>query len=191
MLLMDMLRHGETESGGGFRGSLDDLLTDQGWQQMRQTTSRPAAWDAIISSPLRRCADFAAHLADQLSLPLFIEDGLRELHFGDWEGKQAQVLMDECADDLGRFWENPYTFTPPAGEPMTAFDQRVTSAIQQIAQRHAGEHVLLVTHGGVMRLLTARARGLPREQLLQVEVGHGQLVRLQVDDQGGMHECHY
>ncbi|MNV83530.1 hypothetical protein D3C71_1773440 [compost metagenome] len=55
---------------------------------------------------------------------------------------------------------------------------------------HAGKRVLVVTHGGVMRLLLARARGLPKAQLLQVEVGHGALVRLMLRDDGQLGEVH-
>jgi alpha-ribazole phosphatase len=55
-------------------------------------------------------------------------------------------------------------------------------------QACAGQRVLLVSHGGVMRLLLARARGLPRQQLLNVEVGHGALFRLQVASEGRMSE---
>ncbi|WP_173425610.1 histidine phosphatase family protein, partial [Stutzerimonas stutzeri] len=53
---IDLLRHGETERGGGFRGSLDDALTDRGWQQMREAVDGAGPWDALISSPLQRCA---------------------------------------------------------------------------------------------------------------------------------------
>jgi len=189
MLTLDLLRHGETELGGGFRGSLDDQLTPSGWQQMREATKEWGDWDAIISSPLRRCADFAFELARECHLPLVLEDDLRELHFGEWEGRHAAELMDICAEDLGRFWASPYGFTPPGGERMELFDQRVTNLIDALYQRRAGERLLLVTHGGVMRLLAARARGLPRDQLLQVEIGHGQRLRLQRDTNGALHEC--
>lgn len=189
MLILDLLRHGETELGGGFRGSLDDQLTANGWQQMRQATRERGPWDAIISSPLRRCADFAFELARECDLPLVLEEDLRELHFGDWEGRHAAELMDTCAEDLGRFWASPYGFTPPGGEQLERFDQRVTNAIDDLSQRRAGQHLLLVTHGGVMRLLAARARRLPRDQLLQVEIGHGQRLRLQRDANGVLHEC--
>jgi alpha-ribazole phosphatase len=89
---------------------------------------------------------------------------------------------------LGQFWNDPYAFTPPAGEPVLDFAERVLGSIQRLARQHAGQRVLLVTHGGVMRLLLARARGLPREQLLQVEVGHGALMRLQVAADGQLRE---
>jgi alpha-ribazole phosphatase len=61
-------------------------------------------------------------------------------------------------------------------------------AVERLAREHAGKRVLLVTHGGVMRLLLARARGLPREQLLQVEVGHGALMRLEAGLDGQLSE---
>ncbi|MGH8404598.1 MAG: histidine phosphatase family protein, partial [Pseudomonas sp.] len=53
---------------------------------------------------------------------------------------------------------------------------------------YAGQRVLLISHGGVMRLLLAQARGLPREQLLNVEVGHGGLFSLQVEADGVLRE---
>ena len=55
-------------------------------------------------------------------------------------------------------------------------------------QAHAGERVLVVCHGGVMKLLLAQARGLPREQLLNIQVVNGALFELQVDAHGVLSE---
>src|SRR5690606_221668 len=88
-MILDMLRHGETERGGGLRGSLDDRLTEQGWAQMREAVAQAGPWDALVSSPLRRCAQFADELGARLGLPVQLEAGVRELHFGDWEGRSA------------------------------------------------------------------------------------------------------
>lgn len=187
-LRLDLLRHGETERGGGFRGSLDDALTDTGWAQMRQAVSGLADWDALVSSPLQRCARFADELALTHGLPLQLEPGLQELHFGAWEGRSAVELMVDSERELGLFWNDPYTFTPPEGEPLVRFEARVLAALARLQAQHAGKHLLLVTHGGVMRLLLARARGLPREHLLQVEVAHGALFSVLVDDRSGLQE---
>ncbi|MBU2321598.1 MAG: histidine phosphatase family protein, partial [Gammaproteobacteria bacterium] len=54
-LYLELLRHGETESGGGLRGSLDDALTATGWAQLRGAMQGAGPWDRIISSPLQRC----------------------------------------------------------------------------------------------------------------------------------------
>jgi alpha-ribazole phosphatase len=193
---LDLLRHGETRFGGGLRGSLDDALTDIGWQQMREAVAEPVAkhgaghrrWDRIVSSPLQRCARFAEELSAQLSLPLQLEADLQELHFGDWEGQGTAQLMETDAAGLGRFWENPYAFTPPNGEPVLAFSTRVLAAVRRLQQAHDGERILLISHGGVMRLLLAQARGLPREQLLHVAVGHGGLFGIQVGADYGLTE---
>lgn len=180
-LALDLLRHGETELGGGFRGSLDDPLTETGWAQMRAAVATAGPWDALVSSPLQRCAAFARELAERHGLPLHLESDLRELHFGAWEGRSAAELMQTDSEALGQFWADPYAFTPPAGEPMAQFEARVLAALARLCREFSGQRVLLISHGGVLRLLLARARGLPREQLLQVEVGHGDLFALEVD----------
>ncbi|UMZ10360.1 alpha-ribazole phosphatase family protein [Pseudomonas sp. MPFS] len=188
ILHLDLLRHGETESGGGLRGSLDDALTSHGWQQMHDGVQGRGEWDLVVSSPLQRCARFAEQLTERLQLPLVLEPDLQELHFGAWEGRSAASLMQADAEALGRFWSDPYAFTPPEGEPVERFSQRVLAAIDRLHLAHAGRRVLLVSHGGVMRLLLARARGLPREQLLNVEVSHGAFFSLKVMAAGCLSE---
>lgn len=187
-LHLDLLRHGETELGGGLRGSLDDALTAKGWEQMRGAVVARGPWDRLISSPLQRCARFADELGARLNLPVSLDKDLQELHFGAWEGQSAAALMATDAEGLGRFWADPYSFTPPEGEPVSDFSDRVLGAVARLYQAYAGERVLLISHGGVMRLLLARARGLPREQLLNVEVGHGGLFNLQVGADGVLKE---
>ncbi|MGY4639159.1 alpha-ribazole phosphatase family protein [Pseudomonas sp. TE24901] len=187
-LHLDLLRHGETELGGGLRGSLDDALTATGWTQMRAAVLQQGPWDRLVSSPLQRCARFAEELGERLNLPVSLEPDLQELHFGAWEGLSAAALMDTDAEGLGLFWADPYGFTPPDGEPVSDFSRRVLGAVARLHQAYAGQRVLLISHGGVMRLLLAQARGLPREQLLNVEVGHGGLFRLQVAAGGQLKE---
>ena len=187
-LHLDLLRHGETELGGGLRGSLDDALTAKGWEQMRTAVVERGPWDRVVSSPLQRCALFARELGERLNLPVSLEKDLQELHFGTWEGQSAAALMQTDAEALGLFWADPYRFTPPEGEAVSDFSHRVLGAVSRLHQAYDGERVLLISHGGVMKLLLARARGLPREQLLNVEVGHGGLFRLQVGADGVLKE---
>ena len=187
-LRLDLLRHGETESGGGFRGSLDDALTARGWAQMR-TAVEGGRWDLLVSSPLQRCRAFAEELAQRQG--------------SSWNWK---TICANCISALGRalggrpdgrpqrgarpLLGRSLRLYPPGGEPLSEFEARVLAAQRRLRQRHAGRRVLLVTHGGVIRLLLACARGLPRERLLQVDVGHGALFGLRAgegDDR--WHEC--
>jgi len=185
---LDLLRHGETELGGGLRGSLDDALTELGWSQMRKAVIGQGPWDRIVSSPLQRCRLFAEELAASLNLPLSLEKDLQELHFGAWEGQSAAALMQTDEQALGLFWADPYRFTPPDGEPVVEFAERVLAAVLRLQRNCAGERVLVVCHGGVIKRLLAQARGLPREQLLNVAVAHGALFGLQVMADGQLHE---
>ncbi|SDA87119.1 alpha-ribazole phosphatase [Pseudomonas sp. NFACC15-1] len=187
-LRLDLLRHGETELGGGLRGSLDDALTARGWEQMHTAVAQGGPWDRLVSSPLQRCARFAEQLGARLNVPVHLDKDLQELHFGAWEGRSAAALMETDAEALGRFWADPYSFTPPDGEPVLEFSRRVLAAVGRLHAAYAGQRILLVSHGGVMRLLLAQARGLPREQLLNVEVGHGALFALQVSSGPALNE---
>jgi alpha-ribazole phosphatase len=187
-LRVDLLRHGETELGGGLRGSIDDALTDLGWAQMRAAVAGQGPWDRLVSSPLQRCARFAEELGAQSGVRVQLEKDLQELHFGAWEGQSAAALMETDAQALGLFWADPYSFTPPQGEPVADFSARVLAAVERLHTSFAGERILLISHGGVMRLLLAQARGLPREQLLNVEVGHGALFSLTVEPAGLLKE---
>lgn len=80
-LQIDLLRHGETTLSHTLRGHLDDDLTEQGWLQMQSTIQQhittPMDWDVIISSPLRRCHCFAGHLANQLGLPMRVNEHIK------------------------------------------------------------------------------------------------------------------
>ncbi|MFP3514614.1 alpha-ribazole phosphatase family protein [Pseudomonas sp. SIMBA_077] len=185
---LDLLRHGETELGGGLRGSLDDALTALGWEQMRAAVEGQGPWNRIVSSPLQRCALFAQALGEQLKLPVTLDKDLQELHFGAWEGQSAAALMETDEQALGLFWADPYAFTPPQGEPVLEFSMRVLAAVNRLQHTYAGERVLVVCHGGVMKLLLAQARGLPREQLLQIHVVNGALFTLHVDACGALRE---
>lgn len=176
--VIDLLRHGETGQSG-FRGRLDDPLTPAGWEQMRRATHEVRMpWQAVVSSPLARCADFARTFAAERGLPVEWDVRLVELDFGDWEGMGAETLQRTQSEVLGRFWADPWTFAPPNGEPVAEFERRVRAAWADISECHAGRHVLVVTHGGVIRLLLCLARGLARGELLRLAVPHASLHRI-------------
>ncbi|WP_019627060.1 histidine phosphatase family protein [Thioalkalivibrio sp. ALJT] len=168
MARIGLLRHGET-TGSGFRGSgCDDPLTVAGEQAMRAAFADSGPWDRIVTSPLQRCRRPAERFAQVAGLPLQSEPRFRELHFGDWEGRTAEQIMQQDADALGRFWQDPFGCPPPNGEDLARFRDRV---LEGWARRVVtpGDRVLVVTHGGVIRLLRAHLEGQPLEQLLAIE----------------------
>lgn len=169
---VDLLRHGEVEGGRVYRGSRDDALTDEGWSVMRAAVGEDSSWTRIISSPLRRCRAFAEELAARLDAPLAIDARWREIHFGDWEGKSADELVQTCPAAITRFWEDPERHTPPHGETLAAFRARLHEAWDDMLTRHAGESLLIVTHGGPIRFILGRVRGLSVAESLQLDIPH-------------------
>ena len=83
VLTIDLLRHGETTAGSCFLGSTDVTLSEQGWLQV-QSAIDDQVYQYVISSPLKRCVEFAKLFATNNDLPLTVEKDLREIHFGDW-----------------------------------------------------------------------------------------------------------
>ena len=175
---IDLLRHGEPRGGDRFRGALDDPLSDTGWQQMRSAVDGAAPWEVIVTSPLRRCAEFAAELAQQHELPLETEPDLRELAFGEWEGRAYSELRESDPDALQAFFRDPLNNTPPGGESLHACRDRVHAAWNAVIERHHGRHLLLVSHGAVMRIIYSRLLKMPEEALFRIEVPYACLTRV-------------
>jgi len=178
---IDLLRHGEAEGGRIFRGRTNSLLTAHGFEQMTHTIGlNPPAWNGIISSPLRRCSDFAETLSLQYQTSLVLNDAFREIHFGDWEGQSVEQIYQQQPETVEQFWLNPVDNPPPGAEPMIDFQQRVAAAWVQLLAERRGEHVLLVTHGGVIRLILAELLGIPLQRVPRIAVPEAALSRIQV-----------
>jgi alpha-ribazole phosphatase len=178
MIFLGLLRHGEVVGGPRFRGCTDDSLTKAGWEQMHIATQGPCHWDLVMSSPLRRCVNFAREYAFAHRLPLEIEEDLQEINFGDWEGLTAEAIMQCSATALGNFWRDPMNHPPPGGETLGEFHARVVSAWQRLNSRHTGKRVLLVTHGGVIRVLLCHLQRRPLSTIMEIEVAPAALFGL-------------
>ena len=181
-LQIDLLRHGETTLSHTLRGHLDDDLTEQGWLQMQSTIQQymttPVDWDVIISSPLRRCRRFAEHLADQLGLPMRVNEHIKEMYFGDWEGISTQVIYEAEPEQLANFWQFPTQYHAPNGESLIQFQQRIFIGFEQIytqIQAQNGQKALVITHGGVIKLLTCLAQQQNLDNLLKMPAELGKL----------------
>jgi len=187
-LLIDLLRHGETEGGSRFRGRTDDVLTDRGWSQLKSATEREPAWEEIISSPAKRCAQFAEHLAETHNISCHQAEWLWEMDFGDWEGATAAELAATDADRLNAFWQNPINQAPPGGEPFQQLQQRVLDGWHKTTQ-HPSKKILLVSHGGPIRIILANTLGMPSQNLMRLEIPHASRnrVRVSTDDTGNFY----
>ncbi|WP_407307076.1 histidine phosphatase family protein [Acinetobacter sp.] len=202
MLKIDLLRHGETTLSHTLRGSTDDDLTKLGWLQMQQTIDqsghavklnsmqKPVQWDVIFTSPLKRCRLFAEAIAEQKQRPIFYDAGLQEMHFGDWEGVSTRIIYENQPELLANFWQQPTQFTPPNAENMQDFYQRIFNTlehIQQQMQENGWQHALVVTHGGVIKLLKCIALNHSLDDILKMTAELGQLNSFLIHKDASIH----
>ena len=153
---IDVIRHGEPVGGRRYRGfSIDDPLTEKGWEQMRASVPETPQWQHIISSPLKRCLDFSQELANDLQIEYSVEDNVKEIGFGDWEGKTPEEILAQDSEALNHFYQDPVNNRPDGAEPLGSFSERVWQAYNKIIEEHQDKHVLIVAHAGVARAITA------------------------------------
>lgn len=178
---VDLLRHGETRAGSIYLGRSDAPLSELGYRQMAEALVNAPRYDAVLSSPLKRCSAFAQDYAQRHGLPLHHEARFREMDFGAWDGLSAAEISAADASALEKFWHDPISFTPPQAEPLLSFQARVLAAWQELSARHSGQRVLLVTHGGVMRIILCHLQHRPLSGLLDLSVPHAALQRIALE----------
>jgi broad specificity phosphatase PhoE len=125
--------------------------------------------------------DFADTTSQQKDIPLSIAHDLREIHFGDWEGRTSEEIEQTDPTAVARFFQDPILHLPPKAEPLADFKQRVVRAWQSlIDNNHGHEHILVISHGGPIRIIIGYILGIPDERLLNLEVPLACLSRIQV-----------
>lgn len=177
---VDLLRHGEPEGGSKYRGQSDDPLSPRGWQQMRDAVGSVKHWDVVVSSPLARCLAFAQVLADEHDLPLHVDERLKEVCFGVWEGRTKKEVEASAPGTVARFYRDPVGNRPEGAEPLTAFRDRVMAGWEALLERHAGARVLLVTHAGVIRMVVGGVLGAPLARAYRIQVPYAGVTRVLV-----------
>jgi 2,3-bisphosphoglycerate-dependent phosphoglycerate mutase len=148
------VRHGETAWNVDTRlqGQLDIPLNEHGLQQAQRAavTLADEAPDVIYSSDLCRAHATAQALGHRIGLPVHTDPGLRERHFGQWQG-HTYAEVERQWPELAVGWRTrDPAFGPPGGETLSAFFDRCVSTLTRLAQAHPGQTVVVVAHGGVL-----------------------------------------
>ncbi|WP_344416189.1 bifunctional RNase H/acid phosphatase, partial [Streptomyces glomeratus] len=177
-----LLRHGETPltplkrfSGSG--GS-DPSLSDVGRRQAELAAGVLAARgtvQAVVSSPLARCRETAAIVADRLGVQVDVDDGLRETDFGAWEGLTFGEVRERYPDDMDAWLRDAEAEPSGGGESFEAVARRVAAARDRLVASYAGRTVLLVSHVTPIKTLVRLALGAPPQALFRMELSAASL----------------
>jgi broad specificity phosphatase PhoE len=156
-----LVRHGETDwnRDGRWQGHSDTHLNEVGREQAARVAGELDGVDVVYSSDLARARETAEIVAQRLGLPVRLDERLRERSFGAWEGKTAPEIEAEFRDAHARWLAGEGPGADDA-EPFAEFAARVQSFLADVLARHPAETVLVVAHGGSIRVIHALAKGL-------------------------------
>ncbi len=152
----------------------DTPLSKKGLGQMRKRliTRR---YDRVVSSPMLRCLEFAEQWAESHNLRVEILDALVERDWGAWDGLSLESVRQRWPAELEAYLADPFGVTPPEAELLVDFRKRVLSAMAKVASG-GGQRVLVVTHGGVMKLWGQHVLGMPDRHLFNLGVEYAALM---------------
>jgi broad specificity phosphatase PhoE len=158
-----MVRHGATvlSAEDRFAGATDVQLSDEGRAQTQRLAERLSEDQiaAVYASPLSRTVETAQILAASHNLPVEKRDGLREISHGRWEQLTRREVEQKFPEEAAEWEKDPYTFAPLGGESGLSVTARALPALIEIVRSHPGEHVLVVSHKGTIRLLLSSLLG--------------------------------
>ena len=162
-----LIRHGETEWNRQRRmqGHSDSPLSETGLRQARLLAKRMAAmrFDALYSSDSGRAQHTARHVAEATGHTLHVDPRLRERNFGVFEGLTREEMIAQYPEDYARFKARDVHFAMPRGESGVDFRARAVACMDEIAARHCGGLVVVVTHGLVLDVFYRLAMDIPFE----------------------------
>lgn len=181
------IRHGETpwNREGRLQGWQDIELNTTGRDQAAQLAARLSAGEhtftALYSSDLQRAHATAIPLGDGLDLRIRAEPGIRERSFGILEGLDLHRI-DELAPEAAAARKSRDPHLPiEGGESLGQFQARVIATVSDLAQRHADERILAVTHGGVLDIIWRRASGVALDGPRPVPLLNASINRIGID----------
>jgi alpha-ribazole phosphatase len=172
-----LIRHGQVAGFDQprYNGQTDVALTDFGVGQYHALKVRFAEVKlaACYTSDLTRCTTGAAIICQPAEIAPIIRPELRELNIGVWEGLSWDEIRATWPDGWQARLADLVNYRVPQGENLLDVEARVMPVIRDIVQRHAGEEVLVVAHGGVNRIVLLNAIGAPLAGMFNIEQNYG------------------
>lgn len=151
-----IIRHGETlwNSTMRWQGHSDVPLSERGHSQAAKLAG---FWtgnlDAIYSSDLSRAVQTANYLAEKNDIQTIQIPEFKEICFGEWEGLTTDQIKDKWGSSVETFFDDPDSIIPPNGESFRDVYARCVPAYQELLEKHYGQEIAIVAHGGVTRML--------------------------------------
>lgn len=187
---IDLLRHGEClDKTIWLRGRTDSELSEKGWAQMTQQVANLTStrnYQTVISSPAKRCLEFTkqacsnSHLSNNTPQ---VEQSWQECNFGLFDGLTFEQVKANYPNELESYLQDPFTYTIPQAEGFKTFQTRIQQAwlaLIESANTSGNNSVLIITHGGPIRIVLQNVLGLSDKHLFNMQIGYASRVSIEV-----------
>jgi broad specificity phosphatase PhoE len=163
------VRHGATALAGTFCGQSDPSLDARGRRQVSALLNELAeqAIEVVYASDLRRAQETGAMLAAARGIPMHTLEGLREIHFGEWEGLTWQAIERRDPEYAERWLREYPACAAPGGEPLDRFEARVLKTMEGLL-REETRAMVVVSHAGVIRVVLQQLLGYSADTCLSL-----------------------
>jgi broad specificity phosphatase PhoE len=188
LLKLFLTRHGETlwNVEKRLQGWKDSDLTENGVNNAIALgeTLNETVFQAVYVSPSKRTIDTAKLIMGNKEVPVNLDERLREINMGDWEGRTHNEVAETDPHAFHAFWNAPHTYEVLKGENFSAVQRRAIEVIDHIQTSHLNGNILIVTHTVVIKCLLAYFKNLPLEKLWEPPYIHDtSLTVIEIDDQ--------
>lgn len=181
-----LVRHAESTGNrdGLLQGQADLPLSPMGHRQARALADRlvkshrRTPFSALIASDLMRTRETADSASLALNLPITCDRRLREIDIGTWSGLTPEQITTQFPEEWARWQGRDPNLRRGGGESYTDAHDRITPALHDIADRHPGTRILVITHGGVLRAYLAGLLGMPLNRLWHLSIGNTAITRV-------------
>lgn len=193
MARLILARHGQTaySEQARYQGQTDLPLSDRGREQAARLAKRLAQQEihAVCASDLRRARETAMLVAAPHGLPVHADPRLREMSFGEWEGLTYEEIETRYPQALAAWEADPLNEAPPGGETLAQVVTRVQAVLDEFVHTGTEQVVLLVSHGGPLRVLLCLALGVPPQAHWRFGLDAASISQLWLSDGGAVLTC--
>jgi alpha-ribazole phosphatase len=169
-----LVRHGQTawHAQGRYAGTTDVPLDELGVQQAQRVADHLQDMEigVVFSSPLSRCLKLAQMVAETHGMEVVVDDRLRELDLGRWDGEMLDDIVKKDAEILKQWTRDPTSVTIPGGESLAAVQERSMDWLRDASAGYGDGQLLACSHGGPIRAILAAVIGLPLSNLFRMTV---------------------
>ncbi len=178
-----IVRHGETKWNNmhRYQGIMDIELNETGYEQAQKAAEflKDKKLNCVYASDLKRARNTAEIISKHHNLQPNTLAGLREMNFGDWEGMNFKEIERDYYDLFEKWKEDPTSVSPPGGEMLAEFQKRIIDSLEKIISNQQGDNtVLVVSHGGAIRIMLAYYLKIPLQYFWRIDIDNASVSKM-------------